>query len=137
MAPEAAAPKKYAFRQRYTKHNYSLLEGDADEEESDDDEVVTPAMTAATAAGLDASVMSLMEERDFAHVTKGGSGKTAQYLSVRCARARNPKPDRRERTTERNNKKIKNGVNTLVSLLPSLARSHRSACPLPPPSPPF
>ena len=26
-----------------------------------------------------------MEERDFAHVTKGGAGKIAQYLSVRCA----------------------------------------------------
>ena len=115
MAPEAAAPKKYAFRQRYTKHNYSLLEGDADEDESDeDDEVVTPAMTAAAAAGLDASVLSLMEERDFAHVTKGGSGKTAQYLSVRCAGARNPKPDR-ERAQRSGNNKNENGVKTFYS----------------------
>lgn len=86
MAPEAAVPKKYSFRQRYTKHNYSLVGGDLDDEsEEDDDEPVTPAMTAAAAAGLDARALSLMEERDFAHITKGGSGKTAQYLSVRCA----------------------------------------------------
>lgn len=86
MAPEAVVPKKYSFRQRYTKHNYSLVGGDLDDEsEEDDDEPVTPAMTAAAAAGLDARALSLMEERDFAHITKGGSGKTAQYLSVRCA----------------------------------------------------
>jgi hypothetical protein len=74
-------------RQRYTKHNYSLLgaEIDPESDEDNDDETITPSMTAAAAAGLDAAVLSLLEERDFAHVTKGGSGRTAQLLSVRCA----------------------------------------------------
>ena len=75
--------KKYAFRRRLEKHNYSLLGAELSDSD-DDDEPVTPAMTAAAAAGLDARALSHMEERDFAHVTKGGSGKTAQYLSVRC-----------------------------------------------------
>ena len=79
-----SAPKKYAFRQRHTKHNYSLIGAEL----SDDDDVlgpVTPAQRSAAAAGLDARALSHMEERDFAHVTKGGAGKIAQYLSVRCA----------------------------------------------------
>ena len=75
--------KKYAFRRRLEKHNYSLLGAELSDSD-DDDEPVTPAMTAAAAAGLDARALSHMEERDFAHVTKGGSGMTAQYLSVRC-----------------------------------------------------
>ena len=80
-----SAPKKYAFRKRHTKHNYSLIGAEL----SDDDDVfdgpVTPAQRSAAAAGLDARALSHMEERDFAHVTKGGAGKIAQYLSVRCA----------------------------------------------------
>ena len=72
----------YAFRQRFVKLNYSLLGADVSDEE-EEDEAVTPAMAAAASAGLDARVLSHMEERDFAHLTKGGSGKTSQYLSVR------------------------------------------------------
>ena len=85
----SGAPKRYAFRQRYTKHNYSLLGAELPDEEEEEEEAegVTPAMTAAAAAGLDARAMSHMEERDFERVTRGGAGKIAQYLSVRCEAA--------------------------------------------------
>ena len=54
MAPDAttATVKKYGFRQRFVKHDYSLLGADvSDEEEEEENEAVTPAMTAAAAAG--------------------------------------------------------------------------------------
>ena len=54
-------------------------------EEDEDDAPVTPSARAAAGAGLDARVLSNMEERDFAHVTEAGADKTQQYLSVRCA----------------------------------------------------
>ena len=80
-----SAPKKYAFRQRHTKHNYSLIGAELSDDDDDVFGPVTPAQRSAAAAGLDARALSHMEERDFAHVTKGGAGKIAQYLSVRCA----------------------------------------------------
>ena len=80
-----SAPKKYAFRQRHTKHNYSLIGAELSDDDDDVLGPVTPAQRSAAAAGLDARALSHMEERDFAHVTKGGAGKIAQYLSVRCA----------------------------------------------------
>ena len=74
--------KKYAFRRRLEKHNYSLLGAELSDSDADDSPV-TPTMEAAAAAGLDASALSHMEERDFAHVTRGGAERIAQYLSVR------------------------------------------------------
>lgn len=84
MAPEAV--KKYAFRRRFQKHNYSLLGAELSDED-EEDAPVTPAGLAAAAAGLDAAALSHVEERDFAHITKGGDDATALYLSLRCDEA--------------------------------------------------
>ena len=81
--------KKYAFRRRLEKHNYSLLGAELSDSDADDSPV-TPAMEAAAAAGLDASALSPMEERDFAHVTRGRRGKdrAVPQRQVRAASAR-------------------------------------------------
>ena len=69
----ASAAKKYAFRRRFDKHNYSLIGAELSDDD-EDDRPVTEAMTAAAEAGLDAAALSHMEERDFNHVVKGGGG---------------------------------------------------------------
>ena len=78
----ASAAKKYAFRRRFEKHNYSLIGAELSDED-DDDGPVTDAMTAAAEAGLDAGALSHMEERDFKHVVMGGPARIAEYLGVR------------------------------------------------------
>ena len=78
----ASAAKKYAFRRRFEKHNYSLIGAELSDDD-DDDGPVTESMTAAAEAGLDAAALSHMEERDFKHVVKGGPAKIAEYLGVR------------------------------------------------------
>ena len=81
-APMASAAKKYAFRRRFDKHNYSLIGAELSDDDEDDGPV-TEAMTAAAEAGLDAAALSHMEERDFNHVVKGGPARIAEYLGVR------------------------------------------------------
>ena len=78
----ASAAKKYAFRRRFDKHNYSLIGAELSDDDEDDGPV-TEAMTAAAEAGLDAAALSHMEERDFNHVVKGGPARIAEYLGVR------------------------------------------------------
>ena len=73
---------KYAFRRRFEKHNYSLIGAELSDDDEDDGPV-TETMTAAAEAGLDASTLSHMEERDFKHVVKGGVGKVTEYLGIR------------------------------------------------------
>ena len=80
--PMASAARKYAFRRRFEKHNYSLIGAELSDDD-DDDGPVTDAMIAAAEAGLDAGALSHMEERDFKHVVTGGPARIAEYLGVR------------------------------------------------------
>ena len=72
--------KKYAFRRRLEKHNYSCWAPSSATRRRRD---AGDPGDGAPAAGLDASALSHMEERDFAHVTRAGAERIAQYLSVR------------------------------------------------------